>query len=142
GNTVGGTIASARNVISGNTSSGGVTIGGSAASGNTVQGNYIGLNAAGTAAIANRGGVSVIGAPANTIGGTAAGAGNVISGNQFEGVFVFGPNANAVIQGNLIGTNPAGTAAIGNGFRGVFFQTSSGNLLGGTSAAARNVISG
>ena len=55
------------------------------ATGNVVQGNYIGLNAAGTAALPNwshRGCIRSSTAPAATrIGGTVAGAGNVISGN-------------------------------------------------------------
>ena len=51
-------------------------------SGNLVAGNFIGTNAAGTAALGNSdNGVRIVGCPGNTVGGTAAGAGNVISGN-------------------------------------------------------------
>jgi titin len=76
-----------RNVISGN-SGDGIVIYGSGASGNTVAGNYIGVNAAGMAAIPNNGrGVNItFGASSNTIGGTATYARNVISGNALDGV--------------------------------------------------------
>src|SRR5262249_10125290 len=43
------------------------------------------------------------------------------------------------IQGNLIGTNAAGTGALGNGNDGIVLN-GSGNSVGGTTAAARNVI--
>ena len=43
------------------------------------------------------------------------------------------------VQGNLIGTDASGTNAVGNG-RGVFLNSSAS--LGGTSAAARNIVSG
>ena len=50
-----------------------------------VQGNFIGTNAAGTAALGNgAGGIDInSGATGNTIGGTAAGAANVIAGNGY-----------------------------------------------------------
>ncbi|MCU1268378.1 MAG: Na-Ca exchanger/integrin-beta4 [Acidobacteria bacterium] len=45
-----------------------------------------------------------------------------------------------VIEGNFIGTDPAGTIRHGNS-EGVEIQRSTNNLIGGTSPAARNVIS-
>src|SRR5205085_12130317 len=83
-NTVGGTTAAARNVISGSASNGVLILG--PASGNLIQGNYIGTNAAGTAGLGNAGdGIFVVSGSNTvsncTIGGTTAGAGNVISGN-------------------------------------------------------------
>ena len=135
-NLIGGTTAAARNLISGN--SNGIEIDGSA---NTVQGNFIGTNAAGTAAVANiGGGVVIFSAPFadNLIGGTAAGAGNLISGNQSFGITTSGNGTK--IQGNLIGTNVSGTAKIanGNGVQAIGLNM----LVGGTTPAARNVISG
>ena len=51
-------------------------------------------------------------------------------------------NANAnVIQGNLIGVNAAGTAAIPNGRNGIRFEDSTG-AVGDTGSESRNVISG
>jgi titin len=91
-----------QNVIPGN-SQNGVTITGSGTTANLLQGNYIGTDSTGTMALANSGGVLISGAPNNTIGGTAAGAGNVV---------YLGGNGD-VVQGNLSGTNAAGTAALG-----------------------------
>gem|GEM_PF-441485 len=134
---IGGTTAAARNVISGNGNDG-ITI---STTPNTVQGNYIGTNAAGTAAVSNSGhGISVAGG-ANTIGGTAAGAGNVISGNALRGVVINGGGSGSVVQGNLIGTDKNGTVDLGNSGDGIAIVATN-VTVGGASAAARNVISG
>src|SRR5262249_46653467 len=85
GNTVGGTSSAARNVISGNAARG-VDIEGSGTTGNVVQGNLIGLAADGKSLGNGTTGLQIIDAPGNTIGGTAAGAGNVISGNSGSGL--------------------------------------------------------
>ena len=50
----------------------------------------------------------------NTIGGTAAGAGNVISGNTGDGVASGTGTTGNVVAGNLIGTNVTGRRALGN----------------------------
>ena len=50
----------------------------------------------------------------NTIGGTAPGAGNVISGNVTYGLRLQGTGGNT-IEGNFIGTDRTGTKALGNG---------------------------
>src|SRR5262249_30043704 len=136
-----------RNVISGN-KGGGVNIDG--ASGNTVVSNFIGTNAAGTAALGN-GGTGVLlanGSQNNTVGGAAAAARNVISGNGFTGINSgvdlrdSGTTGNTV-AGNFIGTNAAGTAALANADHGVaLFFNASNNLIGGTAPGAGNLISG
>ena len=141
GNTIGGPNPGEGNVLSGSTTpsgaGAGVSFGNSAAS-NTVEGNLIGTNKDGTGAIPNsRRGIYV---------GTDAGAGNVIrgnviSGNSGDGIDLFGNSV--TVHGNLIGTNGAGTAALANSGFGI--QTSgagSGNVIGGTTATAGNVISG
>ena len=135
-NTIGGTTAAGRNVISGNTFDG-VAISGD---GNIVQGNYIGTNAAGTAAIPN--GTSGVSIPSsqyanNLIGGTAAGAGNLISGNP-RGLKING--IGTLIQGNLIGTDPTGTSKVPNGLGVDVLGTNI--VVGGLTPAARNIISG
>ena len=109
--------------------------------GTLIEGNRIGTNAAGTAAIANSAfGVEIDNGSGTTIGGTIAGAGNLISGNSSFGIFAFS-GSGALIAGNLIGTNAAGTAAIPNSdiglggyFAGVFINDA-GNTIGGTAAA-------
>ena len=140
-NTVGGTAAGDRNVISGNTNDG-IDISDSDTSGNVVEGNYIGTDSTGAAALPNdvEGVFVKSGAGGNTIGGTVAGAGNVISGNGENGVFVL-QSSGTLIEGNWIGTNATGSAALGNANDGVQLQSSSNDTVGGTSAAARNVIS-
>jgi Calx-beta domain len=139
-NIVGGTTLQARNIISGNGREG-VYI---AAIGNYVQGNFIGTNAAGTAALGNvLDGVKMDGAPSNFVGGTEAGARNVISGNQGVGLMISGGGAsNNIVQGNFIGTNAAGTAALGNIHNGVTMDGAPSTVIGGTEVGARNIISG
>jgi CSLREA domain-containing protein len=135
GNTIGGTAPAARNVISGGQT--GVRIDGG---GNVIQGNLIGTDAAGTGANGNSDyGIWLVG-PANTAGGTSPGAGNVISANS-HGIYLTTSAASVdqtVIQGNLIGTDVTGTAALGNGAGGVTIQggsdhTIEGNVIGGNS---------
>ncbi len=135
GATIGGTAAGAGNVISGNDTSG-VVIAGSSC---LVEGNEIGTNAAGTAAVANAdSGIYVIASGA-TIGGTAAGAGNVISGNSYGGLAI---DASCLVEGNKIGTNAAGTAALANNNYGIYIDGyGSDATIGGTAASAGNTIS-
>jgi len=135
-NVIGGTTVAARNVISGNAASG-IDIDGNS---NVIQGNFIGTNAAGTAQLSQPGGVNIsnTSSTSNLIGGTAAGAGNLISGHQF-GISTQG--AGTTIQGNLIGTDVTGTKKIPNSTRGI--QAFGENtLVGGVTPGARNVISG
>ena len=147
-NRVGGTTAADRNLLSGNALDGIMIVGGTGgAANNLVQGNYIGLDPGGTLDVGNNNqGVAIfISTGSNTnnvIGGTAAGAGNVISGNNGNGVEIANVGTTGtLVQGNKIGTNAAGTAAIPNGISGVRFNSgTSNNTVGGTTAAAANVI--
>uniref|UniRef100_UPI0016047CB9 DUF2341 domain-containing protein n=1 Tax=Stieleria mannarensis TaxID=2755585 RepID=UPI0016047CB9 len=145
--TIGGSTAADRNVISGNGDEGididpGVT-------GTVIQGNYIGTDATGTVAIGNGqagvgnwGGI-LAGGDDTTIGGTNAGEGNLISGNNSWGIIAEGTNI--TIQGNLIGTEADGTSLLGNSGHGIAvsdFAGGTGILIGGTAAGAGNVIAG
>ncbi len=150
GNTIGGTAAGEANVLSGNRLRG-LLIVGSTATDNVVSGNFIGTNMDGSAALTNIGpgqqiGVYLYDAPGNTIGGAAAGAGNIISGNITYGVYTWGPNTTGnAIQGNIIGLDASEASAIGNGNAssgGILLSSVSDNLIGGTVAGAANVISG
>ena len=142
-NTIGGTTATQRNVISGNTDDG-IYISGAAATGNVVQGNYIGINAAGNAVIGNTSeGMTIDGAVNTLIGGTAAGAGNVIGGNTYEGIWLINGATGTTIQGNWIGTDPTGTLDFGNIDSGIGIGntgSASNSLVGGTVPGAGNVI--
>ncbi len=135
--TVGGTTFADRNVISGATYDG-VVVDASAGSGTQIIGNYIGTNAAGSGAIAN-GTFGVAMSGAGTVGGTAPGAGNVISGNNY-GIGVNGASP-VTIQGNYIGTAASGLVALPNGASGISLGTG-GHTIGGSTAGARNIISG
>jgi parallel beta-helix repeat protein len=142
-NTIGGTTAGSRNVISGQTAAGavGIEIDHGAAN-NTIQGNYIGTNVTGTSALPNASSGIVIKDSSGThIGGTTAGARNVISGNGVHGVHTL--NApNTLIEGNYVGTNAAGTAALANASMGIDLNVAPGTVVGGATAGARNVLSG
>jgi hypothetical protein len=155
---IGGTDPEDRNVISGNGFSG-IEITGTAARNNYVQGNYIGTDRTGTSRISNRyNGIQLSLAPRNQIGGTAPGAGNLISGNGFsgvantgDGIAIGGPGADEnVVEGNRIGTDASGSADLGNSRSGISISAlttsngpaASGNRIGGTDPAARNLISG
>jgi hypothetical protein len=120
--------------------------------GTVIQGNYIGTNAAGAAAVPNNIGVNV-NASNVTIGGTAPNAGNLISGNRYANggagissdVFsinnvLLSSGSSMTAQGNLIGTDAAGTGAIFNN-TGIVLNAPSAHI-GGTTTAARNIISG
>lgn len=143
GNTIGGTVAGARNVISGNVQNG-ITINMSGAKNNRVQGNYVGTNAAGTARLGNGNYGIEISQPYNTVGGTVAGARNVVSGNKYSGVVTYLSSGNNIkIQGNYIGTDYTGKLDLGNYWRGIDITSGSHTVtIGGATAAERNVISG
>ena len=107
-NTVGGTSPGSRNVISGNSFSG-IEIRGSNSTSNKVQGNFIGTDVSGTADLDNekkkQPGVFINGAPNNVIGGTVAGAGNIIAYNSTDGVVVDGSGTGNAISSNSIFAN-------------------------------------
>lgn len=142
GNTIGGTTPDERNVISGNSNSGIAFESG--ASSNTIQGNYIGLKIDGASALANLVGISVFSSSAhsNQIGGVAAGAGNVVSGNTQNGIQLYSFANNNIVEGNIVGLNAAGTAAIPNSNGISLFDRANSNRIGGSAAGAGNVSSG
>src|SRR5262249_19516802 len=129
-NTIGGTVMSgtvnlSRNLISGNTRDG-IRIYDTETSANLVQGNYIGLSfdpLGNLIALPNGFGVTIIGgATGNEIGakfvpGTTLVPGrNYISGNTNYGVGLYDTHTSLnMIDGNYIGTDLAGTAALPNG---------------------------
>jgi hypothetical protein len=142
-NLIGGMSAGARNIISGNGAYG-IYISDPGTSNNFVLGNFIGPDLTGANGLGDGGfGIGIwSGASGNFIGGTSVGTGNLISGNPgfSYGVAVGGANGN-VIQGNLIGTDVTGTNALANGFANVaLWGGSTGNVVGGVGAGARNVI--
>ena len=86
------------------------------------------------------------GADNTVIGGSAAGAGNVISGNGSDGIVISDGaspgtgTTGTVVQGNLIGVGSDGTTPLGNAAHGVHITTVDANMIGGTAAGAGNTI--
>jgi len=140
-NVVGGSVSSARNVISGNRI--GVAIGDNLThpvGPNFIQGNYIGTDVTGTTLLGQGVyGVFVAG-QRNVIGGRAPGAGNVISGFE-AGIRLESPFATGnVIEGNFVGTDASGARSLGN-VDGVSIADADENVVGGSNGGG-NVISG
>ncbi|NNF68889.1 MAG: hypothetical protein HKN01_03895, partial [Acidimicrobiia bacterium] len=156
GNMIGGTTAADRNIISGNRLRGinidDVTDGAPVTSAGTqILGNYIGVDRTGLATVPYDGGPSyqqigiyVVDTTDTTIGTPASG--NVISGNFWYGIYVWGPNsAGNVIQNNIIGRDAAASGAVPNGAEGasrsgIYLSSSPGNLVGGSGPGEGNVI--
>jgi hypothetical protein len=142
-NLIGGTDPQDRNVISGNNGNGIDFF----SSFNVAEGNYLGLTANGKQALPNSKLGVLIGningeTQGNVVGGTAPGAGNVISGNAEAGVEVDVGSHDNVIQGNWIGPDAKGTRARGNRVEGIVIKGGVNTLIGGTEPGAGNVISG
>ncbi len=146
GDVLGGTTPQARNVISGNAGEGVVAEPGSYFL--QIQGNYVGTDLTGTVAVLNNGDGVFIPGEEITIGGTLPGAGNLISGNtnynlDIGNAYPNGSAANDIAQGNFIGTDATGTVSLTTLGEGVGIVNIASNItLGGTTSAARNVISG
>lgn len=142
-NRIGGTLTAERNIISGNYY--GIGVSGGAASNNLIQGNYIGLDVRGERALSNLYAGILLSAdiPGIQIGGSQAGAGNVISGNGTSssdaGIMLYG--VNVVIQGNRIGTDCTGRYAVPNTM-GIIGTYTGNDLIGGPNPGEGNLISG
>ena len=141
-NTIGGSTASDRNVISSNWH--GVYIYGSGTDQNVVSGNYIGTDVTGTADRGNPiDGVCIEDqARLNIIGGTTEGERNIISGNGSRGIMINHDSDQNVVSGNYIGTDVTGTAALANGTGVYIGHESQANTVGGNTEGERNIISG
>jgi titin len=134
-NTIGGTSASARNVISGNGAEG-VLLADTGTTHNLVEGNLIGTSPSGNTALPNKNGIVV-----------EAGAGNdtltrnEVSGNSGTGVLIDGTGTSGnLVRGNFIGTNLSGSA-LGNSGDGVLIDGgATADTLGGTVAGQGNTI--
>ncbi len=135
---IGGTAAGSRNVIYNNRITGIV----SNALGLTVQGNYIGTDITGTVLAPGAtgffgGGVGISVGGSATIGGTSAGARNVIS-TKGAGVGIFG--GTVTVQGNYFGTAADGVTALGNQNNALRVDNDAVATIGGAGAGQGNVI--
>ena len=150
--TIGGTSPASANLISANTGSGVYVMDGLS---DLILGNRIGTDATGTVATPNAGGGIVLTGVTqnNTIGGDVAGAGNLIAGGEFRaGIAILGGSAAGnLVVGNLIGPDVTGTkllvdaqgSPVSGNLAGVALdQGATGNTIGGTTVAGRNLLSG
>ncbi|HXA01116.1 MAG TPA: T9SS type A sorting domain-containing protein, partial [Cytophagaceae bacterium] len=138
---IGGTTAVERNIVSGNNATG-IKI--TDSNNGIVAGNYIGLDATGNTKAANQGnGIYLFNAQITTIGGAVAGAGNVVSGNLWDGIYISGSN-DCLVKGNILGLGADGTTAIANpSFQDMvkLLNRSLRTIIGGKTSAERNIIS-
>ncbi|MBN3032581.1 MAG: right-handed parallel beta-helix repeat-containing protein, partial [Candidatus Saganbacteria bacterium] len=131
----GGGVSGEGNVVSGNSNNGIYILSGVR---NEIMGNYIGVNAAGTAAVANGGYGIRCSSSLDKIGSSESGKRNVISGNSSFGIRL---GYRSEVKGNYIGTDASGLAAIGN-TQGGIYAASSRIMIGGSLTGEGNVISG
>jgi hypothetical protein len=139
GMTIGGTTPALRNVIAGRRNGAivlGYTVGSTAAQA-TIQGNYIGTDVTGTQPIPNSSAL-VLNSVNNVVGGSAAGAGNVIASSVNYAITGEG-GSNEVIQGNFIGTDASATLDLGNQDGGIIIGGSNWTI-GGEGVGEGNVI--
>lgn len=141
-------LRSAHNTIEGlaiNQCAYGIKIVGGSANHNTIIANYIGLNAQGTAASGNtQTGIYIGYASDNTVGGGPPSARNVISGNGWEGVRIYGDGADRNdVSGNYIGTDSSGVFDVGNTYDGIYVSSGAqDNDLGPDNIIAHNDMYG
>jgi len=172
-NLVGSTDPADRNIVSGNAIDGIHIIGTltTPATGNLIQGNFVGVAADGVSSVGNRTepapapgsaegnnlfGIEISGGNLNTIGGTDAGARNVVGFNG-AGIEVDNGGQQNFIQGNFSGVGADGVTPVANLLHGIVLRSSNGfaaplgpaqpnepgvsfNLIGGTAAGAGNLV--
>jgi len=138
--TIGGPTAADRNLFGGET---GVVI--TYGTYNTIQGNYFGVTSSGSTALTGLPGTGY--AMYLCYDASAAEChhqrirGNVITGYQ-DGIYLGPQSHDNLIAGNYIGVGADGSTNLGNSARGIYVYGSDDNVIGGTIAADRNVISG
>jgi len=134
---IGGTDPADRCVISGNTIAG-IDI--TNCIGTLIRGNAIGTISLGTSALGNAQGITASGSGSVTVGGSAAGAGNVVSANDQNGMYVtLSPGGVVIVEGNYFGTDVTGTLPLGNTYAGIRVG-SGGATIGGINPGQGNYI--
>jgi titin len=107
---------------------------------NLVTGNFLGVDTDGaTVATASTPVFVESGATNNTIGGTSPAARNVMASSDGYALIV-NDGTNTVVQGNYLGVNATGTAALGTCPFGIFIEVGTGLIIGGSAPGAGNVI--
>jgi len=172
-NQIGSTSPADRNISSGNAIDGIHVLGTlvTPATGNMIQGNFVGVAADGLSSVGNRTepapapgaaegnnlfGIEISGGNLNTVGGTAAGARNVVGFNG-DGIELNNGGQQNIIQGNFSGVGADGATHVANLLHGIALRSSNGfgaplgpaqanepgmsfNSIGGTAAGAGNLV--
>ncbi|MBN1536675.1 MAG: hypothetical protein JW908_08090 [Anaerolineales bacterium] len=141
-NFIGGYFADDRNIIAGNAWNGILiectdTI---IPDGNYIMGNYLGTDISGTSAIPNGRGIYIAKGNDTHIGGSNAGAGNLISGNSNYGIVLDSADTmETIIVGNAIGVDANGDP-LGNILHGIYAFQSGDATIGGVNLGEGNII--
>lgn len=111
---------------------------------NAVECNFLGTDVSGQSAAGNRNGLLLDEfSTDNRIGGSSPARRNLISGNIANGITNSEEDDRNTIQGNFIGVDVTGSAALANGENGIYlWNGASENQIGGTAPKAGNLISG
>jgi hypothetical protein len=136
--TIGGTTPAARNVVSGNQIDGIHIVSTSAGLGtnNLIEGNFVGVAANGISSVGTKAiggaagtpagnfvfGIEISGGDNNTVGGSTAGARNVVGFNA-AGIEVDDGGQNNIIQGNFSGVGADGVTPVGNNLHGIVLRS-------------------
>lgn len=138
-NFIGGTFPGEGNIICGHANMA-LYIKGATSSNNVVQGNSIGIAANGTKRLPNLDGIQLVGARYNLIGGTTPEARNIISGNDWSGIYFVDSARFNQIFGNYIGVLADGLSAMGNRNHNVLAEGGDHNQIGGINPGEGNII--
>lgn len=138
---VGGTTVASRNIVSSNTGAG---IYVTTSPRTVVQNNYVGVDITGLADRGNgNSGIFILNSREVTCGGTTTAARNVVGSNDQNGILYDGSSPRGVVKGNFIGIGADGSTLVANDQHGLVVGAASDSLIiGGPSAAERNVVSG
>ena len=130
------------NVIAGNLGNG-VQVSGEG-HGAVMRGNWIGPYDPSLVALSNRvNGIYLSGVSNCVIGGTNLLDRNIISGNGFSGISLYGSACvENTILGNIIGVDSSGSTAVGNLEHGIFIYQAPSNQVGLGVSGGKNLISG
>jgi parallel beta-helix repeat protein len=113
-----------------------------------IKGCRVGVNNTGTIALSNgQEGISLSQCLRTIIGGSLVSERNIISGNGYNGIFVYDVSDQTVITNNYIGTNASGTVAIPNISNGINLYNSDqtsiqNNLISGNNLSGIEIQGG
>ncbi|MGB0849003.1 MAG: beta strand repeat-containing protein, partial [Thiolinea sp.] len=136
---VGNDTAAGRNIIAGNTGQGIYALGNNVTI--DIADNYIGTDHTGLNGVGNNHGIYL-----NQTAGGHSVRNNVVSGHRGYGIILY-YSPNNTVTGNIAGLDKDGLNVLGNARSGLWIAktgatSSTGNQIGGTTPAARNIFSG